>query len=146
MIKWKNKIISVLFAVLILVSSTGVLLIHHHCNHCGAEDWHLFSAIQCESVSHNSECCSDNEIENHEKEILENSNCCNYEDFYFKLGTFISFVEYSIAQDFNVIIDFSNNCSLFQTIPQLDNANFYTNSSPPGIKDSLYILYRSFRS
>lgn len=141
--------ISVFFiSLIIILSSTGILFVHHHCDHCNTDDWHLFSSINCKSDVYEPECCSADEsqdcsgkdliVDNHEKP------CCSNDGLFFKLGIFNSNVESSIISN-----DFQSNLNIVSSI-FLDKINsssdfIYSDNSPPKLFKQIFLLINSFR-
>ena len=141
------KIFAVFISVLILLSSTGILLIHHYCTHCKTDDWRFFSSINCKSeivlsknIADNCKFCKSNPTE---KKVSEKP-CCSNEGLFFKIGTFYSNIEISIISDidnFNIIA-----CNYFYNDNIRINNDFSSiGKSPPKLYKQIFLINNYFR-
>lgn len=147
--KLNIKIFSIFFSVLILLSSTGILLVHHTCTKCDSNDWHLFSIVNCQNNIFEPTCCTEdnhNESECNDKEFINNdSPCCTNNGLFYKIGLFFSDI------DNHINVDFTDDFLVI--ISNLHIVNFHT----PSISDNLigkspplnivkpFILFEVFR-
>jgi len=147
---WISKISVLFFALIILISSNGILLIERYCFHCEKTDIHLYSIQDCHSHScfnHTSEQFDMHmHEEKHNVNFDSNHNPCSlFNEFYLKIGTYISSTIPSLNNlitEFDLYVPFNS-----------DNINYRKNhiviqsaKYPPGIIDKLYIHYKVFRT
>jgi hypothetical protein len=146
--KLYSKISVVFISLIILLSSTGILLVHHHCNHCNTDDWHLFSSINCKTEVFKPDCCSGNEsedcssiaiiVDNHEKP------CCSNDGLFFKLGLFNSnFEALILISCFESDVTFIN----YNFLDKIKSTSdfIYSDNSPPDLFKQIFLLNNSFR-
>ncbi|OFX27964.1 MAG: hypothetical protein A2X08_15725 [Bacteroidetes bacterium GWA2_32_17] len=135
-----NKIAAILFSTLLLLSSTGILFIHHHCEHCKVDDWHLFSTINCKTDIYQPDCCSKQyvEINSHKKP------CCSNEGFFFKVVTYSISIDLNTIQNIFEFENIANNYNLSNTF--IINLGYsLSDNSPPLANKPIFILTNSIR-
>ncbi len=143
-----TKISVVFISLIILLSSTGILFVHHHCDHCNTDDWHLFSSINCESNVIESDCCSADQTDDCSGLELVADNkeqpCCSNDGLFFKLGIFNSNCETLIItndsqSDINIV------SHIFLDKIKSNSEFCYSDNSPPKLFKQIFLFINSFR-
>lgn len=143
------KIFSALFSLIVLLSSTGVLLVHHTCTKCNSNDWHLFSAVNCQNNIFESECCSDNHHDESNCGINEHSDitpCCSNNGLFYKIGLFLPDLDNDIVPDYNDHFLILNDAIYVVNSIITYFTDNLTGKSPPILPVKPYILFEIFRS
>ncbi|MBI5540862.1 MAG: hypothetical protein HY951_12435 [Bacteroidia bacterium] len=145
--KFYNKISVIIISIILILSSTGILLIHHHCDHCKTDDWHLFSSINCKGDIFEPECCSENEnkhcSDSECTDITEETPCCSNDGLFFKIGLFNSCNEISDIH-FQTEIDIISNNEIFIEKLKSSSDFIFSDNSPPKLFKQIYLINNSF--
>ncbi len=130
------KISVVFISLIILLSSTGILLVHHHCNMCNSDEWNLFSSINCNKYTYEPECCLGTEVK------IE-KQCCSNDGHFYKLGTYNSIFDSFILGIYSTDLILSDCVYLEKIYPTA--FHIFDNIPPPNLPNQIFLINNSFR-
>ena len=128
------RVISLLLAVLIFISSSGISLSIHYCNN-KVYDYSLIGKV---------EICKKNKVVDAYSSVLKKSGCCSFDHFKIETSNFYKFSEFDKENIVN--FDFGFAKSVYKTLISKSKFIYDTRIHPPPHRTKNNDLYLKIES